>query len=458
MKNSNCSPDAAEEAYCDTGINLPFDANAPFDTNGRIRSRKNRLDKLKGKLKELGETYNLSKIFWFIKGFIDNDVDIMYPNGEGGLLILDKHVPLLIISDSHGLRRKLLDFLFEKKYIGEKTDFQLLAEGAIQVVMLGDALHTENKALWTNCLIDEYMKQYVNHGFYGEMPNIEREMADSLGLVAMVMCMLRHFPNFHYLKGNHDNLRNTTEDGNLKVVKYLGHQDHGEGAILRAGVESWLIRRRLRQVGIRSWETFLDEYDKLHDRLAHNNYSPDEYFKIYGLWMEDFEYLKAHPGWICYNAFFAGYSNWENRLPIMAVYEGELLRVVMSHAPPGEAVIDDVQTIRSRSDKIVFNFTWPNGVNERSGLYVSRIFEVVFKDNAYRDNVSNDNGPVAGGFFGRFSDKLPDKLYVAGHINTGDGVLVVDEKRLVMIHKPGVLVVLLIYPDQRLFSVDLISS
>jgi len=407
----------------------------PSDSTHRIFSLT--VNRLRRKLEYLSSTQDLSKIMWTIKGFIDNDVYIIY-KARGGVLTLDPKLPLLIVSDSHGLRRLFLEFLFARKYMEGKTNLDLLLQGKIQILMLGDALHTENRSLWTNTLIDEYMKNYVHHRFYGDMPGLEKEMANGFGLVSVIMSLLRISPHFHYLKGNHDNIRNTTVDGNDKVVKFLDNPDHGEGAILKAGLESWLVKRSLKKEGIKSWEAFLDEYTELDERLRWGAYTSEDYYKIYQEWKDDLEYLKGRAGWILYNEFLAKYVQWENRLPVVAIYEGASRKIAISHSPPGDLPIRDMEEIRNRSDKVVFNFTWPNDSDARKGEYVPSILNTLFPD---------------GG-----SENRRNTLYIAGHVHTDEGVEMVVEKGLVMINKPGSLVVLTVYPEREFFGVDVISS
>ncbi len=403
---------------------------------GKIRSSSiySRSKRLKRKLEDLSTTQNLSKIMWTIKGFIDNDVNIIYPSSGGGIVELNPELPLIVVSDSHGLRSLFSEFLFERKYINGKTNFELLAQGKLQILMLGDAFHTENKGLWTNALIDEYMKQYVHHKFYGDMPRLEKEIANGLGLAAMIMILLSHFNDFYYLKGNHDNIRNTEEDGNRKVVKYFDNPDHGEGAMIKAALEAWLVKRSLMKEGLKSWETFLKEYEEIDEKLQQGNYTLEKFFNIYNEWQDDLQYLKGQGGWIFFNDFLVKFAHWENRLPVFAIYENSTHKIAISHAPPGALSVTDRDMIRDRSDEIVFNFTWPNDLKARRGEYVQNIFKVVFD-----------------------GDSIKKKLYIAGHINSDEGVELFNKNHLVIINKPGNLVVLIVCPDRDLFGIDMIS-
>lgn len=392
------------------------------------------LKRLEKKLSYLCITDDLSKIMWTIKGFIDNDVHIIYPSAEGALLTLTSNIPLIIVSDSHGLRKAFHEFLFEKKYIENSTNFDLLMQGKIEILMLGDALHSENRSLWANTLIDEYMSQYVHHSFYGDMPAAEKEMADSLGLIAAIMTLLVNSPQFYYLKGNHDNIRNTTEDGNCKVVKYLDNADHGEGAILKAALESWIVRRTLKKEGLRSWESFFNEMMALDDKFRLGSYSIDKYYQIYDKWLEDLNYLKGKGGWLFYNEFLAKYSRWENLLPILALYNGSVYNLLISHAPPGNLYIKDINMIKRRTPEVVFNFTWPNDPAARRGDHVSKVCDLILDKRDAR------------------------QLYITGHITTEEGVEIYDNNSLFIINKPGSLMVLIVWPDRELFGIDMIST
>lgn len=51
---------------------------------------------------------------------------------------------------------------------------------------------------------------------------MDEEMKESFGLMQIVMLLKSIFPeNFHFLKGNHENIANETKDGNFGFAKYV---------------------------------------------------------------------------------------------------------------------------------------------------------------------------------------------------------------------------------------------
>ncbi len=398
--------------------------------NGRRLSPRSKLEK---KILTLLTTRKLSKIIWAIKGFLDNDLNIVYPQTGGGVVNLSPELPLIIVSDLHGLRDSFATLLFKRNYFNGESNLDVLLQGKAQIVMLGDALHSENKSLWTNKLIDEYMDQYVHHHFYGPMPAAENEMLDCLGAVSAIMALLRESCCFYYLKGNHDNIGNTETDGNSKVLKYLDNHDHGEGAIFNAAIESWIVRHLLKNEGKRSWEGFIEERQKLDETLIHKASSLEVYFKLYNQWLEDLNYMKGKGGWIFYNEFVNKYSDWEKRLPLFALYKGVSHNLVLSHSPPGHLKIKSIAEIERKKAEVIFNFTWPNDKKARAGEFVQPILDLAFPDN-----------------------RKESSLYISGHINTEKGVETHHENRLMIINKPGSLVVLIVYPGRKIFGIDII--
>jgi len=163
--------------------------------------------------------------------------------------------------------------------------------------LLGDLLHSENKSRWL-AIENEFNAEHSSESAkFGPTPLLDQEMADCLGLAAMVVLLQRATPSFHCLKGNHDNILNSDEDGNGRLVKYIRWP--GEGEIAR----NWTLVRL--------------------------------------------------------GATFAGkYSAWENRLPVFAIcanQDGGLPFVASHSEPAGPYTLSEIE---SRSAEVVFGLTW----------------------------------------------------------------------------------------------------
>ena len=106
----------------------------------------------------------------------------------------------------------------------------LLAAGKLQIVCLGDGFHAESRAIkrWRTAY-KEYTQGYRAHRA------MDKEMAESLGLMEIVMLAKAAFPGyFHFLKGNHENVLNETGNGNFGFYKFVD-----EGAMARAYLDEF---------------------------------------------------------------------------------------------------------------------------------------------------------------------------------------------------------------------------
>ncbi len=148
---------------------------------------------------------------------------------SGGLILLRDDIPTLIIPDIHGRRDFMMDFL--NWNYGPGPVLEGLYKEEIQVVCVGDGFHTEKRgALRWQEAFQEYAQGFKKH------KNMDREMADSMGVMAMVMLLKRAFPdNFHFLKGNHENIKNENNESDRSFGKYAY-----EGAMVREWVELFL--------------------------------------------------------------------------------------------------------------------------------------------------------------------------------------------------------------------------
>ena len=133
----------------------------------------------------------------------------------GGLLdFTDSDIPVVIIPDLHA-RPYFLKQICEYKISGIPV-IDLLKNNQIHLVFVGDALHSEKitKERWFLC-----QKEFSEGNFSGNY--MKEEMADGLSLLMMLFELKVCFPsNFHFLKGNHENVMNLHEGGDFPFRKY----------------------------------------------------------------------------------------------------------------------------------------------------------------------------------------------------------------------------------------------
>jgi hypothetical protein len=124
-------------------------------------------------------------------------------------------LPTLLVPDLHAR----LDFflgLLEWRGNGGLPVLQSLQEGTLQVLCLGDGMHAEARAAarW-KAAQREFAEGFRRHS------HMDEEMRESLGLMQMVMECKSAFPGqFHFLKGNHENVANEEGGGNHPFVKF----------------------------------------------------------------------------------------------------------------------------------------------------------------------------------------------------------------------------------------------
>ncbi|HOX91781.1 MAG TPA: metallophosphoesterase [Spirochaetales bacterium] len=145
----------------------------------------------------------------------------------GALVRLVKDIPTVVVPDLHA-RRDFLMALFELPLEGGQRLKDALDSGELQVLCLGDGFHAESRALerW-----QEAYQEYL--GDWREHAAMNHEMTESMGLMEMVMhAKLRWPERFHFLKGNHENVKNESENGNFPFRKFVE-----EGDMVRSWVE-----------------------------------------------------------------------------------------------------------------------------------------------------------------------------------------------------------------------------
>ncbi len=166
-------------------------------------------------------------------------------NGDpGGIIHLYHDIPTVIVPDLHA-RMELIEALISLK-TEDKSFFQLLSDKEIQIVCVGDGFHSEmnGKERW-NAAFSEFEKGYKKH------KNIDGEMRDCFGLMEMIIELKTQFPeNFHFLKGNHENIKNEETGGDHPFRKFVF-----EGEMVKVWVSKFM------------GEDFLDKYSEFERKL-----------------------------------------------------------------------------------------------------------------------------------------------------------------------------------------------
>ena len=148
----------------------------------------------------------------------------------GGLVKLERGGYFIIIPDLHGRMDFFRSVLNWNGFSGRSVTADMI-DGRAQVVCVGDAFHSESrgKARWQKAM-KEWVSGYKNH------KNMDMEMAENLGLLEMIAVVKTAFPNqFHFLKGNHENIANEMGEGNYPFRKFVY-----EGDMVKAWVDKFL--------------------------------------------------------------------------------------------------------------------------------------------------------------------------------------------------------------------------
>ena len=151
----------------------------------------------------------------------------------GSLLELYKEdsreLPAIIIPDIHARPNfiaNILNYELPKKFCGTKengkklTVYEALQKKLVDVICVGDGVHTELYAARWELISLEFAKGDYT-GFY-----MKQEMILNLAALCALLTLKTEFPqNFHFLKGNHENILNCNFGGDYAFYKYA---DEGE--------------------------------------------------------------------------------------------------------------------------------------------------------------------------------------------------------------------------------------
>lgn len=139
--------------------------------------------------------------------------------------LLDFHnidIPVIVIPDLHArpyFLKNILNYTLPQDFVfgmKEISVFEALQKNLVNLVFLGDALHTERttKDRWFK--IEEEFDEGVYDG-----ESMKAEMNEGLSLLMGLYYLKISFPkNFHFLKGNHENILNENTDIDYSFRKY----------------------------------------------------------------------------------------------------------------------------------------------------------------------------------------------------------------------------------------------
>ena len=151
-------------------------------------------------------------------------------NGKPGSLLELNELPAIIVPDLHArpyfiehiLNYSLsYDFCGADNYVFKKiTVEQALEEKLVNLICVGDAIHIELTADRWLCIENEFAAGKHCGTF------MKAEMQECLSTLCAVMNLkCKYRDNFHFLKGNHENILNETAGGDFAFCKYA---DEGE--------------------------------------------------------------------------------------------------------------------------------------------------------------------------------------------------------------------------------------
>ncbi|MBI9106365.1 MAG: metallophosphoesterase [Spirochaetales bacterium] len=150
--------------------------------------------------------------------------------GPGGLIRLKPEGYFVIVPDLHG-RLDFFHAVMRWQGLSGKPVIADMEEGRAQVICVGDAFHSESRgqARWQKA-VKEWSGGFKKH------QQMDNEMRENLGLLEMINIVKTTFPEqFHFLKGNHENIANERGEGNYPFRKYAF-----EGEMVKLWVQTFM--------------------------------------------------------------------------------------------------------------------------------------------------------------------------------------------------------------------------
>lgn len=140
-----------------------------------------------------------------------------YKKTPGGLLdFSSREQDVILVPDLHA-RPDFLLKLLDSNLLGINL-LNALAEKRCTVICVGDCFHTETPGFCA----ERWKKAYKSWQMgKADCPEMRDEIKDCFATLFTVMMLKKAFPeNFHFLKGNHENILNENDHGNYAFYKY----------------------------------------------------------------------------------------------------------------------------------------------------------------------------------------------------------------------------------------------
>ena len=127
---------------------------------------------------------------------LNNATKVLENPKRTGIFELPKGIPTIVVSDLHARRDFVLETMQMKvKELGSTPVYELLKQGKINIVFVGDGMHSDIRENWQANNDSEKQRK------------LTQEMVRSLGTMKMIMDLMVEFPNnLVYLRGNHDEI------------------------------------------------------------------------------------------------------------------------------------------------------------------------------------------------------------------------------------------------------------
>lgn len=144
----------------------------------------------------------------------------------GGLIQINNQLTSIIVPDLHArpyFLENILNFKVPSRYLPEKQKCSVLEameNQLLNIICVGDAFHTEKTIdRW-----DKIQAEFDKGCYTGEA--MQDEMLECLSCFCAVLNLKLLFPkNFHFIKGNHENVLNVSHNGDRAFAKYADEGD-----------------------------------------------------------------------------------------------------------------------------------------------------------------------------------------------------------------------------------------